>query len=351
MILEHLYQGEPGAWKIVFRASAEELARALAALEAEAGPAPDGGEEDRLAEAVNRAILAPDGFSTVWAEAVEKAGLQPVSDPDFKLTALNKAEGFRAEAVFFALPPLTLGQYTGFVQSIEPRPIRRLAIELEINQHHGAEERAADAAGKAQLRQQVIAGLYARRCEQARQLAQARLILCLGDQVTGPLPRQLMAEHYLRPFVSNGAETNARASSQLEGPLYDALANLSRRAQVRVKLGNEGDEDREEGKGNAEKMFTWSWLDKLVDQLALGPPFNSRGTQHEFDSDSDEGSDRCVEGWSPSNPTFGSSAGVMGSSITPPRAKKIISISTSSRFSCTSTTLPLAVIMETPAEP
>ncbi len=154
MILEHLYQGEPGAWKIVFRASAEELARALAALEAEAGPAPDGGEEDRLAEAVNRAILAPDGFSTVWAEAVEKAGLQP------------------------------------------PRPIRRLAIELEINQHHGAEERAADAAGKAQLRQQVIAGLYARRCEQARQLAQARLILCLGDQVTGPLPRQLMAEHY-----------------------------------------------------------------------------------------------------------------------------------------------------------
>ena len=158
MILEHLYQGEPGAWKIVFRASAEELARALAALEAEAGPAPDGGEEDRLAEAVNRAI--------------------------------------RAEAVFFALPPLTLGQYTGFVQPIEPRPIRRLAIELEINQHHGAEERAADAAGKAQLRQQVIAGLYARRCEQARQLAQARLILCLGDQVTGPLPRQLMAEHY-----------------------------------------------------------------------------------------------------------------------------------------------------------
>src|SRR5699024_10985228 len=152
MILEHLYQGEPGAWKIVFRASAEELARALAALEAEAGPAPDGGEEDRLAEAVNRAILAPDGFSIVWAEALEKAGLQLVSDPDFKLAALNKAEGFRAEAVFFALPPLTLGQYTGFVQPIEPRPIRRLAIELEINQHHGAEERAADAAGKAQLR-------------------------------------------------------------------------------------------------------------------------------------------------------------------------------------------------------
>ena len=74
-------------------------------MEAEAGPAPDGGEEDRLAEAVSRAILAPSGFSTVWAEAVEKAGLQPVSDPDFKLTALNKAEGFRAEAVFLPCRP------------------------------------------------------------------------------------------------------------------------------------------------------------------------------------------------------------------------------------------------------
>ena len=197
MVLEHLMQGEPGAWKVVFRADADELARALAA----APPAPAGrseppSEEDALADAVNRAILAPDGFDPVWRQAVEQAGLEVLTDPDFRLTALNRAEGFRAEAVFYALPPLTLGRYTGFTQAVEPRPIRRLAIELEINQHHGAEERAADAAGKAQLRQQVIAGLYARRCEQARQLAQARLILCLGDQVTGPLPRQLMAEHY-----------------------------------------------------------------------------------------------------------------------------------------------------------
>ena len=46
MILEHLYQGEPGAWKIVFRASAAELAAALAAVPAQ------GEEEDRLADAV-----------------------------------------------------------------------------------------------------------------------------------------------------------------------------------------------------------------------------------------------------------------------------------------------------------
>lgn len=128
MILEHLYQGEPGAWKIVFRASAAELAAALAAVPAQ------GEEEDRLADAVNRAILAPGGFETVWAEAVAKAGLEPVSDPDFKLLALNRAEGFRAEAVFFALPPLTLGRYTGFAEPVEPRPIRRLTVELEINQ-------------------------------------------------------------------------------------------------------------------------------------------------------------------------------------------------------------------------
>lgn len=194
MILEHLEQGEPGAWKIVFRASAAELERALAAEQAQAGPGRD--EEDLLAGAVNRAILAPDGFSTVWAEAVEKAGLEPVSDPDFNLLAWNRAEGFRAEAVLFALPPLTLGRYTGFTQAVEPRPLRLLTIELEINQHHGAEERAADAAGKAGLRRRVTAELYARRCEQARQLARRKLILQLGDQVQGPLPRQLMAESY-----------------------------------------------------------------------------------------------------------------------------------------------------------
>ena len=190
MILEHLYQGEPGAWKIVFRASAAELAAALAAVPAQ------GEEEDRLADAVNRTILAPGGFETVWAEAVAKAGLEPVSDPDFKLLALNRAEGFRAEAVFFALPPLTLGRYTGFAEPVEPRPIRRLAVELEINQRHGDEERAADAAGKAALRRRVTAELYAKRCRQAQELARRKLIVRLGDEVKGPLPRQLLAENY-----------------------------------------------------------------------------------------------------------------------------------------------------------
>ena len=193
MILEHLYQGEPGAWKIVFRAEAGELDRAWEALPA-GGPGQT--EEDRLADAVNRAILAPDGFSPVWAEAVARAGLVPVTDPDFRLLAVNRAEGFRAEAEFFALPPLELGRYTGFVQAIEPRPIRRLTIELEINQHHGPEDRAADAEGKAELRRRVIAELYQQRCRQARVLAERSLVAQLGDQVAGPLPRQLVAGSY-----------------------------------------------------------------------------------------------------------------------------------------------------------
>ena len=189
MILEHLYQGEPGAWKITFRASAQELARALQEAEGQT-------EQDRLADAVNRAILAPDGFSTVWTKAVEKAVLTPVTDPDFSLQALNKDEGFRASATFFALPPLELGRYTGFVQAVEPRPIRRLTIELEINQHHGPEDRAADEAGKAALRRRVTAEIYQKRCRQAEELARRKLLVQLGDQVKGALPKKLAGISY-----------------------------------------------------------------------------------------------------------------------------------------------------------
>ncbi len=52
MILEHLYQGEPGAWKITFRADA-----------AEEAANPGQPEKDLMAAAVNRAILSPAGFS------------------------------------------------------------------------------------------------------------------------------------------------------------------------------------------------------------------------------------------------------------------------------------------------
>ena len=192
MKLEHFGMAEPGDCRLVFRAGAEELAAAIAAEQA-AENAPQE-EEDLLTAAVNRTILA--GFSPLYEQLVREYGLVPVSDPDFQLLAVNRAEGFRAGAQFFALPPLELGAYTGFVQVVEPHPIRQLTVELEINRNHGDEDRAADAAGKAALRQQVTADIYAKRCAQARDRAAKELVWQLGDRVTGPLPKQLVAGNY-----------------------------------------------------------------------------------------------------------------------------------------------------------
>ena len=127
---------------------------------------------------------------------MQEQKLVPVTDPDFELLAVNKAEGFRAGAQFYTLPPLELGQDTGFVQPIEPHPLRRLTIELEINRNYGDEERAADAAGKAALRQQVARELYAQRCAQAKALARRELIFQLGGCVKGTLPKDLVSGNY-----------------------------------------------------------------------------------------------------------------------------------------------------------
>lgn len=192
MKLEHFGMAEPGDCRLVFRAGAEELAAAIAAEQAAENPPQE--EEDLLTAAVNRTILA--GFSPLHEQLVREYGLVPVSDPDFQLLAVNRAEGFRAGAQFFALPPLELGAYTGFVQAVEPHPIRQLTVELEINRRHGDEDRAADAAGKAALRKQVTADIYAKRCAQARDRAAKELVWQLGDRVTGPLPKQLVAGNY-----------------------------------------------------------------------------------------------------------------------------------------------------------
>lgn len=192
MKLEHFGMAEPGDCRLVFTADAEELERAITAEQA----APDApqAEEDLLTAAVNRTIL--EGFSALYEQIAAEYGVTPVTDPDFELLAVNRAEGFRAGAQFYALPPLTLGRYTGFVQAIEPHLIRQLTIEMEINRHHGDEERAADAAGKAALRQQVARELYAQRCVQAKARAEKEIIWQLGDEVTGPLPKQLVGGNY-----------------------------------------------------------------------------------------------------------------------------------------------------------
>lgn len=192
MKLEHFGMAEPGDCRVVFTASAQELEEAIATEQAGENPPAD--EEDLMAAAVNRAILT--GFSPLYAELVENHKLLPVTDPDFELLAVNRAEGFRAGAQFFCVPPLELGQYTGFVQPIQPRPLRELTIELEINRFHGNEDRAADAAGKAALRQQVARELYAQRCAQAKALARRELIFQLGGCVKGILPKDLVSGNY-----------------------------------------------------------------------------------------------------------------------------------------------------------
>ena len=152
MKLEHFGMAEPGDCRVVFSAAAEELEAAVQAEKA----APDApqNEDDLLTAAVNRAIL--EGFSPLFAQLMKENDLQPVTDPDFELLAVNRAEGFRAGAEFYCLPPLELERYTGFTPPIPPRPIRQVSIEVEVYTRHGDVDRAADAAGKAALRQQGV---------------------------------------------------------------------------------------------------------------------------------------------------------------------------------------------------
>lgn len=193
MVLEHIGMPQPGDCRVVFSASAEELEAAIQAEQAAENPPQT--EEDLLTAAVNRAILT--GFSTLYQELVEKEHLVPVTDPDFELLAVNRAEGFRAGAEFYCLPPLELERYTGFTQPIQPRPIRQVSIELEVNTRHGDEDRARRCrrqGGPAPSR--LHRELYAQRCAQAKALARRELIFQLGGCVKGTLPKDLVSGNY-----------------------------------------------------------------------------------------------------------------------------------------------------------
>lgn len=192
MQLEHFGLPEPGDCRVVVRASTEELEAAIQAEQV--APNAPADEEDLMTAAVNRALL--EGFSPLFAQLMKEHSLVPVTDPDFELLAVNRAEGFRAGVEFFCLPPLELGRYTGFVQSIQPRPIRKLTLELEINRHYGDEDRAADEAGKKTLRDRVAREIYKTRCKQAETLAERELVYQLGGEVKGTLPKQLVAGNY-----------------------------------------------------------------------------------------------------------------------------------------------------------
>lgn len=88
MKLEHFGMAEPGDCRLVFTASAEELAAALA--KEQAAPDAPQDEEELLTAAVNRTIL--EGFDPLYRQLVQEQQLVPVTDPDFELLAVNKAE-------------------------------------------------------------------------------------------------------------------------------------------------------------------------------------------------------------------------------------------------------------------
>ena len=252
MKLEHFGMAEPGDCRLVFTAGADDLEAAITAETAAGAPQE---EADLVTAAVNRVIL--EQFSTIYQELVEKQGIVPVTDPDFQLLAVNRAEGFRAGAQFYALPPLTLGRCTGFVQAVEPHPIRQLTIELEINRHHGDEDRAADAEGKRTLRRQVTREIYAQRCAQARARAEKELVWQLGDEVTGPLPKQLVAGNYF------AEQRQFNLSLQANGVNFDQFLKVCGQTveEFRVWLHQQAER----------KLRSWLGLLLVAEQEGLQP--------------------------------------------------------------------------------
>lgn len=257
MKLEHFGMAEPGDCRLVLTASAEELAHSIAAEQAtDAAPQE---EEDLLTAAVNRTLL--ERFAPLYEQLVLEQGLTPVTDPDFELLAINRAEGFRAGAQFYALPPLELGRYTGFEQPIRPHPLRTLTIELEINRNHGDEDRAADAEGKAALRQRVTRQLYKKRCEQARQRAEQELVWQLGDQVSGALPRQLAAGNYF------AEQRQFNLSMQANGINFDQFLKVRGQTVEQFRIWLHEQSDR--------KLRSWLGLLLVAEKEGLFPDEDS----------------------------------------------------------------------------
>ena len=192
MKIEHFGMAEPGDCRLVLIADAAELASAVAAERAKPNAPHD--EDDLQTAAINAVLL--NGFSPLYAELVEAHKLVPLTDPDFELLSVDAEGGFRAGAEFYCMPPMELDCCTGFTQQIQPRPIRRLTIELEINRRYGDEERAADEVGKQELRRRVAQEICTKRCEQAKALAEQALLQQLGAHVSGSLPKQLVADNY-----------------------------------------------------------------------------------------------------------------------------------------------------------
>ncbi len=171
---------------------------ALADATALAAPAKPETKEDRWARAVNECILSE--FPPVFETVLQKEKLLPLADPDFDLLNEDLTQDLQVVALLQTMPPLTLGRYTGFAETVVPAKPREIQRELHINKHYGNEARAAanDPEAMATLRAKVDAELIEKGHALAVQLAQQRMLVQLGAFVTGELPQTLLREHYYK---------------------------------------------------------------------------------------------------------------------------------------------------------
>ncbi len=143
MKLERFRMAEPGDCRVVFSAAAEELEAAVRPKGGPGRPAGRGRPADGGGQPGDL-----EGFSPLFAQLMKETICSPSPTPDFELLGAQPGRGLPGGAQFFCLPPLELGEYTGFTQPVRPRPIRELTIELEMNRRHGDEDRAADTEGE-----------------------------------------------------------------------------------------------------------------------------------------------------------------------------------------------------------
>ncbi len=155
-------------------------------------------KEDRWAQAVNECILAE--FPPIFEAVLVKEQLLPLTDPDFDLISEDMTQDLQIVALLQTMPALTLERYSGFSETVIPPQPREIQRELHINQHYGAEARAAadDPAAMATLRAKVDAELIEKGHALAVYQAEQRLLVQLGTYVKGELPKELLREHYYK---------------------------------------------------------------------------------------------------------------------------------------------------------
>ena len=240
MKLEQVLFPRTGVCRLIVSADADEL---TAAQEKVLAQRPDLTGDDLGNETVNCCLL--DGISPVYQQAQNLHDIIPIKDPDFDLLAYAPKKGLTAACQFFILPPLTLGRYTGFVQAVEPQPVKEYAILMEINQTQGPAYNTATDTEKKVMEQAAAETLYQRSCQNAQLPAQRRLVLQLGEQVTGELDEVLLHDAFFDELENFSLRLEAnklsfdmylKASHQTREE-WDAALHKVAELKLRTELG------------------------------------------------------------------------------------------------------------------